>query len=129
MRPLRSTPSRWEIYNGGERFRFQAGAANQDAIDIVLCHQALHVLVLNAAPVKNADVRGRAVAVSLSHFTPDQAMCFGSDLRRRGLARADSPYRLVSDHDLRKLPLVESCDAVEALLTQHSLGPARLAML
>src|SRR4029077_6862033 len=84
---------------------------------------------LDAASVEDAHIGSRAIAVTLGHFAANHAMRFGGNLRSCRLAGADCPYRLVGDNDLRKLTLIETRDAFNALLTQDGLGPAGFAML
>src|SRR5437773_7963370 len=43
--------------DGGERFRVEAGAAHQSAINFFLRHQRSHVFGFHTAAVQNADLR------------------------------------------------------------------------
>src|SRR5579872_4277715 len=100
---LRSMRSRWKIYDFCERDRVEARAAHQHAVDLGLRHERLGVVRFDASAVQNADVRGRVLAKAGAHLTANHGVRLSRHLWRSGLARADGPYRLVGDHDFRKL--------------------------
>src|SRR5678809_462306 len=71
---MRSRLSRRKIYNSCEGDRIQTGAAHQDAVDLRLRHQALHVVGLHASSVKNADLARGLFAEMRAQFLADHAV-------------------------------------------------------
>src|SRR5262249_53579379 len=86
-----------------------AGAANERAIDIRLCHQTTNVVGLDTPAIKNPACRRGLVAERSAYAIADTAVSIGGHFRSRYLARADCPAWFIGDYQLRKLLQCQAC--------------------
>src|ERR1051326_415824 len=100
-------------------------SADQHPVDLLLRQQALNVVRFHTASIENADI---GAAEFFDGLSTDEAMRIGGNVRCRGTARADRPYRLVGNGDLSKLLRRELRDAMVELTFEHPMGLTRFAL-
>ena len=84
-------------------------AADQAAVDVRLSQQVIGILLVHGAAVENGDRAGDLRAVQLADDRTDVLADLFGLFRRRGLAGADGPNRLISHY---KRPQLCSCKSV-----------------
>jgi aldose 1-epimerase len=90
------------LHDGRKRIRLQARAAYQRAVNLFLTDQRRRIVRLDAAAVENAHGSGDIGSQQLGHFGANDLVRVDGNLRRRRLARADGPHRLIGNHNRRR---------------------------
>ena len=111
-----------EIDDGGEVLGAEGGAADEAAVDLGLCHEALAVFGVHGAAVLNAHPADVLARIDLLHAFSDVAdglvgLCVGGRL-----SRADGPDGLVGDDDLGEI--LHAHEVGRDLFIEHLLGHA-----
>ncbi len=88
-----------EFYNPGKRISLQACTADKGAVNVLLPHELIDIVGLDAAAVENAQAHGHLSAGKGCNQRPDRLMHLFGLGRRCRLARADCPDRLIGDDD------------------------------